>query len=148
MGRSVGPVATIILILGAGGGFKEMFVATHVGDQIAHLATAWKISPLLLAWCVAAAARVAVGSATVATVMSASIVAPMAAGSGVNPALLALASGSGGLFFSHVNDSGFWLFKQYFQLTMLETFRSWTLLVTFQALLGLVGVLVLHALID
>jgi H+/gluconate symporter-like permease len=65
---------------------------------------------------------------------------------GIDPALLALACGSGGLFFSHVNDSGFWLFKQDFQLTMMETFRSWTLLVTFQALLGLAGVLLLHAL--
>ena len=148
LGRSLLPAVGIIMILGSGGGFKEMFVATHVGDQITHLATAWNISPLLAAWCIAAMARVAVGSATVATVMSASIVAPMAAGSGVSPALLALAASSGGLFFSHVNDSGFWMFKQYFQLTMWETFRSWTLLVTFQSLIGLAGVMALHALFN
>jgi GntP family gluconate:H+ symporter len=147
LGRSLVPAAGIILILGAGGGFKEMFVATHIGDLVAHWAAAWKISPLVLAWSVAAVMRVAVGSATVATTMAAGIVAPMAVTAGVSPALLVLAAGSGGLMFSHVNDSGFWLFKQYFQLTMLETFRSWTLLVSFQSLLGLVGVLTLNAIL-
>jgi GntP family gluconate:H+ symporter len=147
LGRSLLPAAGIIMILGAGGGFKEMFVATHIGDMVAHWAAAWKISPLVLAWSVAAVMRIAVGSATVATTMAAGIVAPMAITAGVSPALLVLAAGSGGLMLSHVNDSGFWLFKQYFQLTMLETFRSWTLLVSLQSLLGLIGVLTLNAIL-
>jgi len=147
LGRSLLPAAGIILILGAGGGFKDMFVATKLGDLIAHWAQAWQISPLLLAWCTAALIRIAVGSATVATATAAGIVAPIAAATaGVSPELLVLATSSGALMLSHVNDSGFWLFKEYFQLTVQQTLRSWTLLVSFQSLIGLVGVMILHAL--
>jgi len=148
LGRSLLPAAGIILILGAGGGFKDMFVATHIGDMIAHWATQWHISPLLLAWSTAALIRIAVGSATVATATAAGIVAPIAAATpGISPELLVLATSTGGLMLSHVNDSGFWLFKEYFQLTVPQTLRSWTLLVSFQSLLGLAGVLILHALL-
>lgn len=146
MGRSVAPGAVVILILGAGGGLKEMLLATHVGDAIAHGATHWAISPLLLGWGVAALIRIAIGSATVATATAAGIVAPIAAATpGVNLDLLVLAVSSGGLMLSHLNDSGFWLFKEYFRLSVGDTLKTWTLLVSFQSLLALAMIMLLNA---
>ncbi|MCA1326376.1 gluconate:H+ symporter [Herbaspirillum sp. alder98] len=148
LGKSLAPAAGVILILGAGGGLKEMLVATHVSDQIAHWAMNWQINPLILGWLIAALIRVAIGSATVATVTAAGIVAPLAAADPhVNLELLVLATSSGGLMLSHLNDSGFWLFKEYFKLSVSETLKSWTLLVSLQSLIGLAGVLILDALI-
>lgn len=147
MGKCLGPCAAIILILGAGGGLKEMLLATNVSKLIADSAMHWNISPLVLAWLVAALIRIAIGSATVAVVTTAGIIAPLAAHSGVNLELLVLATSTGGLMLSHVNDSGFWLFKEYFHLTVAETLKSWTLLVSFLSLLGLIFVLLLNAII-
>ncbi|MDR3438300.1 gluconate:H+ symporter [Telmatospirillum sp.] len=147
LGKSLAPAAGVILILGAGGGLKEMLMATHIGDMIAQGASHWQISPLLLAWSVAALMRIAVGSATVATVTAAGLVAPIAAvHPEISPELLVLAVASGGVMLSHLNDSGFWLFKEYFQLTVAQTLKSWTLLVSLQSLLGLTGVLMINAL--
>ncbi|WP_034943241.1 GntT/GntP/DsdX family permease [Erwinia oleae] len=148
LGKSLGPCAAIILILGAGGGLKEMLLATHVSTLIADSAMHWNISPLVLAWLVAALIRIAIGSATVAVVTTAGIVAPLAAHGGVNLPLLVLATSTGGLMLSHVNDSGFWLFKEYFQLTVAETLKSWTLLVSFLSILGLIFVLLLNAIVS
>ncbi|WP_235026268.1 GntP family permease, partial [Caballeronia arationis] len=148
LGKSVAPAAAVILILGAGGGLKEMLLATHIGDSIAHWAVHWAISPLVLGWGVAALIRIAIGSATVATVTAAGIVAPIAAATpGVNLELLVLAVSSGGLMLSHLNDSGFWLFKEYFRLSVGDTLKTWTLLVSFQSLVALVVILLLNALI-
>ena len=148
LGKSLGPAAGVILILGAGGGLKEMLVATHVSDLIAHWAVTWQINPLILGWAIAALIRVAIGSATVATVTAAGIVAPLAAADpNVSLELLVLATSSGGLMLSHLNDSGFWLFKEYFKLSVSETLKSWTLLVSLQSLIGLAGVLILNTLI-
>jgi gluconate:H+ symporter, GntP family len=148
LGKSVAPAAAVILILGAGGGLKEMLLATHIGDSIAHWATQWSISPLVLGWAVAALIRVAIGSATVATVTAAGIVAPIAAATpGVNLELLVLAVSSGGLMLSHLNDSGFWLFKEYFRLSVGDTLKTWTLLVTFQSIVALAVILLLNAFI-
>jgi gluconate:H+ symporter, GntP family len=148
LGKSVAPAAAVILILGAGGGLKEMLLATHIGDSIAHWATQWSISPLVLGWAVAALIRVAIGSATVATVTAAGIVAPIAAATpGVNLELLVLAVSSGGLMLSHLNDSGFWLFKEYFRLSVGDTLKTWTLLVSFQSIVALVVILLLNAFI-
>jgi gluconate:H+ symporter, GntP family len=148
LGKSVAPAAAVILILGAGGGLKEMLLATHIGDSIAHWATQWSISPLVLGWAVAALIRVAIGSATVATVTAAGIVAPIAAVTpGVNLELLVLAVSSGGLMLSHLNDSGFWLFKEYFRLSVGDTLKTWTLLVSFQSIVALVVILLLNAFI-
>lgn len=147
LGKCLGPCAAIILILGAGGGLKEMLLATNVSKLIADSAIYWNISPLVLAWLVAALIRIAIGSATVAVVTTAGIIAPLATHSGVNLELLVLATSTGGLMLSHVNDSGFWLFKEYFQLTVAETLKSWTLLVSFLSLLGLIFVLLLNAFI-
>ena len=124
-----------------------MLLATNVSTLIANSAMHWNISPLLLAWVVAALIRIAIGSATVAVVTTAGIVAPLASHSGVNLELLVLATSTGGLMLSHVNDSGFWLFKEYFQLTVTETLKSWTLLVSFLSVLGLIFVLLLNALV-
>ncbi|EMQ2085183.1 permease DsdX [Salmonella enterica subsp. enterica] len=148
VGKNLGPCAAIILILGAGGGFKEMLMASNVSAMIASSAAHWNISPLVLAWVVAALIRIAIGSATVAVVTAAGIVAPLASHSGVNLELLVLATSTGGLMLSHVNDSGFWLFKEYFQLTVAETFKSWTLLVSFLSVLGLIFVLLLNAIVE
>jgi GntP family gluconate:H+ symporter len=146
VGKSVAPGAVVILILGAGGGLKEMLLATHVSDAIAHGAAQWAISPLLLGWAVAALIRIAIRSATVATATAAGIVAPIAAGTpGVNLELLVLAVSSGGLMLSHLNDSGFWLFKEYFRLSVADTLKTWTLLVSFQSLLALAMIMLLNA---
>lgn len=148
LGKSVAPGAVVILILGAGGGLKEMLLATHVGDAIAHGAAQWSVSPLLLGWGVAALIRIAIGSATVATATAAGIVAPIAAATpGVNLELLVLAVSSGGLMLSHLNDSGFWLFKEYFRLSVGDTLKTWTLLVSFQSLLALALIMLLNAVI-
>ena len=106
LGKCLGPCAAIILILGAGEGLKEMLLATNVSKLIADSALHWNISPLVLAWLVAALIRIAIGSATVAVVTTAGIMAPLAAHSGVNLELLVLATSTGGLMLSHVNDSG------------------------------------------
>jgi gluconate:H+ symporter, GntP family len=148
LGKSVAPAAAVILILGAGGGLKEMLLATHIGDNIAHWATHWSISPLVLGWAVAALIRIAIGSATVATVTAAGIVAPIAAATpGVNLELLVLAVSSGGLMLSHLNDSGFWLFKEYFRLSVGDTLKTWTLLVSFQSIVALIVILLLNTFI-
>jgi GntP family gluconate:H+ symporter len=146
LGKSVAPGAVVILIIGAGGGLKEMLLATHVSDAIAHGAAHWAISPLVLGWAVAALIRIAIGSATVATATAAGIVAPIAAATpGVNLELLVLAVSSGGLMLSHLNDSGFWLFKEYFRLSVGDTLKTWTLLVSFQSLLALAMIMLLNA---
>ncbi|RSM37241.1 gluconate transporter [Amycolatopsis balhimycina DSM 5908] len=131
VGDSLGPIAGIILIVGAGGGFKQTLVEAGVGDVITGLAKDAHLSPLLLGWLVAVAIRLATGSATVATVSAAGIVAPLAAD--MDPshsALLVLAIGAGSLFFSHVNDAGFWLVKEYFGLSVGQTLKSWSVMET------------------
>ncbi|WIV58333.1 gluconate:H+ symporter [Amycolatopsis nalaikhensis] len=131
VGDSLGPIAGITLIVGAGGGFKQTLVDAGVGDVITGLAKDAHLSPLLLGWLVAVAIRLATGSATVATVSAAGIVAPLAAG--MDPshsALLVLAIGAGSLFFSHVNDAGFWLVKEYFGLSVGQTLKSWSVMET------------------
>jgi GntP family gluconate:H+ symporter len=128
---SVGPVAAVILIVGAGGGFKQTLIGAGVGDSVAKFANSTNLSVLLLGYLVAVVLRLATGSATVATITSAGIVAPLAGDlSSTHAALLALAIGAGSLFLSHVNDAGFWLVKESFGLTVGETFRSWSLMET------------------
>ncbi|WP_018897819.1 GntP family permease [Rhizobium sp. 2MFCol3.1] len=141
---SLTPVAGILLIVGAGGGFKQMLVASGVGDVIGHLAVQAQISPILLAWLVAAVIRIATGSATVATIAGAGLVAPVVAlVPGVNRELLVLATGAGSVVLSHVNDAGFWLVKQYFNMTVPETFKTWTVMETILSVVGLILILLL-----
>jgi GntP family gluconate:H+ symporter len=142
--QSLAPTAAIILIIGAGGGFKQMLVASGVGDVIGHVAVQAQISPIILAWLVAALIRIATGSATVATITGAGIVLPVVdLLPGVNRELLVLATGAGSLILSHVNDAGFWLVKQYFNMSLSETFKTWTAMETILSVTGLVFILLL-----
>ncbi|MGU7770933.1 GntP family permease [Burkholderia sp. MR1-5-21] len=139
------PIAGITLIVGAGGGFGGILRDSGISQQIVATATQAHLSPLLLGWFVAALIRLATGSATVAMTTACGIVAPIAAASGVTvrPELLVLATGSGSLIFSHVNDGGFWLIKEYFGMTVGQTFKTWTLLETIISVLGLTFTLLL-----
>lgn len=146
--QSLTPVAAIVLIVGAGGGFKQMLVASGVGDLIGHMAVQAQINPIMLAWLVAAVIRVATGSATVATITGAGIVAPVIGLiPGVNRELLVLATGAGSLILSHVNDAGFWLVKQYFNMTVAETFKTWTVMETILSVVGLIFIMLLSTVV-
>jgi GntP family gluconate:H+ symporter len=148
VGESLGPIAGIMLIVGAGGGFKQTLVEAGVGDVITGLAKDANLSPLLLGWLVAVAIRLATGSATVATVSAAGIVAPLAAT--MDPshsALLVLAIGAGSLFFSHVNDSGFWLVKEYFGLSVGQTLKTWSVMETLISVVAIALILPLSLLV-
>jgi GntP family gluconate:H+ symporter len=127
----VAPAASILLVIGAGGGLSKVLERGGAGTAVLDLVKHVNISPLLLGWLIAASIRVAVGSATVAITMACAIMAPVAAGTpGVNRELLVLAMGAGSLFLSHVNDSGFWLVKESFNLTVPQTLKTWTVLET------------------
>ncbi|MFM0397691.1 GntP family permease [Paraburkholderia phytofirmans] len=138
-GDCLAPIAGITLIVGAGGGFGRVLMDSGISKEIVNVATAMHLSPLLFGWLVAALIRLATGSATVAMTTACGIVAPIASASGVHvePELLVLATGSGSLIFSHVNDGGFWLIKEYFGMTVGQTFKTWSLLETIISLMGL-----------
>ncbi|MDY0405243.1 gluconate:H+ symporter [Virgibacillus sp. 179-BFC.A HS] len=128
------PLASIILIIGAGGGFKQILIDSGVGDAIAMMSEQISLSPIVFAFLVAGLIRVATGSATVALTTAAGIVSPVVASmSGVNLELLVIATGAGSLMLSHVNDAGFWLVKEYMGLTVKETFKTWTVMETILA---------------
>jgi GntP family gluconate:H+ symporter len=134
----LGPTATIVLVIGAGGGFNQVLVQSGVGRAIADIARDSHTSPLILAWSVAALIRVATGSATVAMTTAAGIVAPIAlATPGTSPELLVLATGAGSLVLSHVNDAGFWLIKEFFNMTVQQTLKTWTVSETIIGVAGL-----------
>lgn len=138
------PVGSIILIIGAGGGFKQVLIDSGVGDTIAQMSEHLSLSPIVLAFIVAGLIRIATGSATVALTTAAGIVSPIIAHmSGVNLELLVIATGAGSLMFSHVNDAGFWMVKEYLGLTVKETFRTWTVLETILSFVAFGGVLIM-----
>jgi GntP family gluconate:H+ symporter len=144
MSASLPEIAGILLIVGAGGGFKQVLIDTGIGTVIANAITDTGFSVVLLAWFVAALIRVATGSATVATVTAAGILAPVAATlAGPEVSLLVLAIGAGSLFLSHVNDAGFWLVKEYLGTTVGQNLKTWTLMECIISLVGLGGVLIL-----
>ncbi|HTU60717.1 MAG TPA: hypothetical protein VMF89_19830, partial [Polyangiales bacterium] len=144
LGSSLAPIAGIVLIIGAGGGFKQMLIASGIGTAIGKAAATTELSPLVLGWSIAVAIRLATGSATVATVTAVGLMAPIVKDLHVSsPPLLALAIGAGSLFFSHVNDAGFWLVKEYFGMTVGETIKTWSTMETILSLCGLASVLLL-----
>ena len=148
LGSGLPPVAAIMLIVAAGGGFKQVLSDSGVANVIADIAKGTNISVLLLGWLVAVAIRLATGSATVATVTAAGIVAPLSATlDEPHLALLVLAVGSGSLFFSHVNDAGFWLVKEYFGLTVGQTIKSWSVMETVISVTALICLLILGAIV-
>ena len=142
--ESLPPIASVLLVVGAGGGFGRVLVAAGVDKAIAMVVGGFALSPLVLGWVIAALLRLAVGSATVSVITSASIMAPMIATTpGVNKELLVVSIGAGSLIASHVNDGGFWLVKEYLNMTVQETLATWTVLETVVSIGGLLGVLVL-----
>jgi len=125
------PTASITLLVGAGGGLNRILVDAGVTNEILGLAHAFNLSPLVMGWLFAALMRIATGSATVAMTTASGVVAPVAVGLGYpHPELLVLATGAGSVIFSHVNDGGFWLIKEYFNMTVIQTFKTWTVLET------------------
>ncbi|GAA4709573.1 gluconate:H+ symporter, GntP family [Promicromonospora umidemergens] len=148
VGSSFAPIAGILLIVGAGGGFKQTLVDSGVGEVIASGIADAGITPLLAGWLVAALIRIATGSATVATITAAGIMAPLATGlEPTHAALLVLAIGAGSVFLSHVNDAGFWLVKEYFGMTVGQTFKTWTLMESVLSVVALLVVLLLGAVV-
>lgn len=132
------PTATITLLVGAGGGFGRILEDSGISQVIIQLALHAHIPILLLAWMIAALIRIATGSATVAMTTAAGIVAPIVLhGRGIHPELLVIATGAGSLFFSHVNDGGFWLVKQYFNMTVIQTFKTWSVCETLISVIAL-----------
>ncbi|MEQ2527847.1 gluconate permease [Robertmurraya yapensis] len=136
-------IGMMLLIIGGGGAFKQVLINGGVGDYVAELFKGTSMSPILLAWIIAAILRISLGSATVAALTTAGLVIPMLGQSDVNLALVVLATGAGSLIASHVNDAGFWMFKEYFGLSMKETFATWTLLETIISVAGLGFILLL-----
>jgi len=145
--ESIRAIAMMLLIIGGGGVFKQVLIDGGVGDAVSVLFAGTRMSPLILAWLIAAILRIALGSATVAALTTAGLVIPMMQGADVDPALMVLATGAGSLIASHVNDAGFWMFKEFFGLNMKETFATWTLLETLISVVGLAGVLILNLLV-
>ncbi len=144
----VGPIANVLLVVGAGGGFGKVLDEAGVAQAIAAMSQSFAIPPLVLGWTMAALLRVAVGSATVAITTSASLMAPIVASvPGTNPALLVVAMGAGSLIASHVNDGGFWVVKQYFNLSVPQTLKIWTVLETLVSIVALVLVLLIDAIL-
>lgn len=140
-------VAPVLLVIAGAGGLKQIFQDAHVSDYIGLQLRGLPVSPLILGWGMAAVIRVCVGSATVAGLTTVGIILPLITASGVKPELMVLAIGAGSLALSHVNDGGFWLFKQYFNLSIADTLRTWTVMETIVSVVGLAGVLVLDMLV-
>ncbi|GGX93514.1 gluconate:H+ symporter [Pseudoduganella dura] len=138
-------IAPILLIIAGAGALKQVLVETGVGAQLGTLLAGTPVPPLVLGWLVATLIRICLGSATVAGVTAAGIVEPLVHSTGANPNLMVLAVGAGSLMCSHVNDSGFWMFKEYFGLSLRDTFCSWTLMETLVGVFGLLFVLLLSA---
>jgi Gnt-I system high-affinity gluconate transporter len=140
-------IAPILLVIAGAGALKQVLVDSGVSAQLGTHLSALPVPPLVLGWLVATLIRICLGSATVAGLTAAGIVAPVVQASGTDPSLMVLAIGAGSLMCSHVNDSGFWMFKEYFGLSLKDTFRSWTLMETLVGVFGLIFVLLLSVLI-
>ncbi|MDF0489579.1 gluconate:H+ symporter [Sphingomonas sp. H39-1-10] len=141
--ETMGGAGAILLAIGAGGALKQVLVSAGLSDLLARLVLAYPVSPLLLGWLVAVAIRLAAGSATVATITAVGIMPGVVAASGVSPELTVLAIGAGSVFFSHVNDPGFWLVKSYVGTSTPDTFRTWSMVETVISVAGLAGVFAL-----
>ncbi len=144
---AISGIAMILLIITAGGVFKQVLTDSGTGAYIASFSSQWKMPPLLFGWVVTALLRVTIGSATVAGITAAGVVSPLVATGVVSPELMVLAVGTGSVFGSHINDSGFWMFKEFFKLSLKQTFLSWTVMETIISILGLAGVLLLDIII-
>lgn len=145
---AVKDITILLLIMGGAGSLKQILIDSGVSAEIATLLNGVDVHPLILGWLIACVIRVCVGSATVAGLTAAGIVLPLLDQPGVDPNLMVLAVGAGSLMFSHVNDSGFWLFKEYFNISIKDTIKSWSLMETIVAIAGIIGVMILDAFIS
>lgn len=143
LAHSVSSITMIMLLIAGAGALKQVLVDAGVNQYTGELLTGSKINPLLMGWLIATVLRFCVGSATVAGITTAGIVLPLVSAHAVNPELMVLAIGSGSLMFGHVNDGGFWLFKEYFNLSVKDTLRSWCVMETSIGIMGLIGVMIL-----
>ncbi|OON59228.1 gluconate transporter [Massilia sp. KIM] len=141
-------IAPILLIIAGAGALKQVLVESGVSAELGAALAGLPVPPLVLGWLVATLIRICLGSATVAGVTAGGIVAPLVQTTGVDPNLMVLAIGAGSLMCSHVNDSGFWMFKEYFGLSLKDTFRSWTLMETLVGVFGLLFVMLLSVVIS
>ena len=144
MGEAVKDISLILLIIAGAGALKQVLTDSGTAASLSTLMRGLHLHPILTAWIIAAFIRVCLGSATVAGLTAAGMIAPLIVGSNINPSLIVLATGAGSLFFSHVNDSGFWLFKEYFNLTVKETLKTWSLMESIVSVVGLGMVLVIY----
>jgi gluconate transporter len=147
LGKATGSIAMIIMIIAAGGAFSQVLKDSDVNSYIMGIASDISINPLILGFSVAAVLRLAVGSATVATMAAAPIMVPIAVQSGMSPELMVIATGSGSLMFSHFNDIGFWMFKEYYNVSIKQTFQIWTVMECIVAIVGLAATLLLSLVI-
>nr|WP_315151598.1 gluconate:H+ symporter [uncultured Flavobacterium sp.] len=143
-GGALSAATMIILIIAAGGAFKQVLIDSGIGTDLSTFFEKSSLSPLVLGWLVATIIRIALGSATVAGLTAAGIVQPLVVASGVSPELMVLSIGAGSLMCSHVNDTGFWMFKEYFGISVSDTFKTWTVMETIIGIMGLIGVLILN----
>jgi Gnt-I system high-affinity gluconate transporter len=141
---AVKDIALILLIIGGAGALKQVLADSGVSNEIAAALQTWPMPPLVLGWLIAAIIRVCVGSATIAGLTTAGIIAPLMEQTNVNPSLMVLSVGAGSLMFSHVNDAGFWMFKEYFNLSIKNTLKTWSVMETIVSIVGLLGVLLLN----
>jgi Gnt-I system high-affinity gluconate transporter len=140
---AIASISVILLIITAGGVFKQVLTDSGTATYISNFASQWNMPPLIFAWIVTALLRVTIGSATVAGITAAGVVSPIVAAGGVSPELMVLAVGTGSVFGSHINDTGFWMFKEFFNLNLKQTFQSWTVMESLISVLGIIGVLIL-----
>lgn len=143
-GVALSAATMIILIIAAGGAFKQVLIDSGIGTDVSLFFKESSLSPLVLGWLIATIIRIALGSATVAGLTAAGIVQPLVIQSGVSPELMVLSIGAGSLMCSHVNDTGFWMFKEYFGISVSDTFKTWTVMETIIGVMGLIGVLLLN----
>lgn len=148
LSSAISGIAMILLIITAGGVFKQVLTDSGTGAYISSFSSKWNMPPLVFAWVVTALLRVMIGSATVAGITAAGVVAPLLLQHNVSPELMVLAVGSGSVFGSHINDSGFWMYKEFFKLSLKQTFLSWTVMETVISIVGLAGVLLLDAVLN
>ncbi len=145
--EAISGIAMIVLIITAGGVLKQVLQDSGTDQYIASFSSRWQMPPLVFGWIVTALLRVAIGSATVAGITAAGVVTPLVVSGAASPELMVLAVGTGSVFGSHVNDSGFWMYKEFFSLSLKQTFLSWTIMETTISILGLLGVLILDSVV-
>ena len=137
-------ISPILLIIAGAGALKQVLIDSGISKELGMAFNHMDMNPLILGWLIAATIRVCIGSATVAALTAAGIIAPLLHTVAFDANLMVLAIGAGSLLFSHINDSGFWMFKSYFNLTVKETLKTWSLMETIVSIVGLIGVLLLN----